>query len=320
MNFKNPIVIAIIVAGFCIGGAIIYTNQGRCPKASSGNILSPQEAAEKAISFINQNILQGMTASLLDTAEENEVFKIHFGIEDQEYDSYVTRNGKLLFVDAIDLDSTSEEEETTQDIPKRDRPDVKLFVMSYCPYGLQAQKMFLPVYDLLKDKADMGIYFVDYIMHEKDEIDENLNQYCIQKEQKEKFSNYLSCFVESGESEKCLSEANIDRGKLIACISSTDEEYNITAQYNDQNTWVNARFPKFDIHSDLNEQYGVQGSPTVVINDTVVNVSPRSPEKFKSVICQAFNVEPEECSQTLFEEAFAPGFGGDTSSAEGSCQ
>lgn len=55
--------------------------------------------------------------------------------------------------------------------------------MSYCPYGLQAEKMFLPVYDLLKNKAEMGIYFVNYIMHDKKEIDENLREYCIQKEQ-----------------------------------------------------------------------------------------------------------------------------------------
>jgi len=103
MNFKTPIVIAIIVAGLCIGGAIFFTKQRGCPDASSssGNALSPQEAAEKAINFINKNILQGMTASLLGVTEENEVFKIHLGIEDQEYDSYVTRNGKLLFVDGI---------------------------------------------------------------------------------------------------------------------------------------------------------------------------------------------------------------------------
>jgi len=178
----------------------------------------------------------------------------------------------------------------------------------------------LPVYDLLKDKADMGIYFVSYIMHEKEEIDENLNQYCIQKEQKAKFSNYLNCFAKEGESEKCLTEANIDKAKLSACVSETDVQYDITVQYNDKSTWLNGRFPKFGVHSGLNEQYGVQGSPTIVINDTVVSVDPRSPEKFKETVCQAFASEPEECSRALSNEAPSPGFGGGTGSSGGSCQ
>jgi len=53
-------------------------------------------------------------------------------------------------------------------------PRVELFIMSYCPYGLQAQKVFLPVYELLGDKADIEVNFLNYVMHEKKEIDENL--------------------------------------------------------------------------------------------------------------------------------------------------
>jgi hypothetical protein len=206
-------------------------------------------------------------------------------------------------------------------VEKKDTPDVKLFIMSYCPYGLQAQKMFLPVYDLLKDKANMGIYFVNYAMHEKKEIDENLNQYCIQKNEKEKFSNYLSCFVQSGDSAKCLSQAGIDQTKLSSCISETDAQYKIYSQYNDKSTWLNGNFPKFDVNTDLNDKYGVQGSPTIVINDKIVNVSPRSPEKFKEAVCNAFNTAPAECSQTLSGDAAATGIGGgtDTSGSNGGC-
>ncbi|GAH99520.1 unnamed protein product, partial [marine sediment metagenome] len=139
--------------------------------------------------------------------------------------------------------------------------------------------------------------------------------------EKEKFSSYFSCFVKDGDFEKCLSDANIDRTKLATCISETDQEYNITLQYNDKSTWLNERFPKFNVHSDLNEKYGVRGSPTVVINDQVVNIDPRSPEKFKEVICQAFNSSPEECSQALSDDAPSPGLGeGTGSSSGGSCQ
>ena len=192
--------------------------------------------------------------------------------------------------------------------------------MSYCPYGLQMEKAYLPVYNLLKDKAEMGVYFVNYIMHEKKEIDENLRQYCIQKEEKEKYYDYLSCFVKDGNFEKCLSETSINRDKMNSCISQTDQTYKITQLYNDKSTWLNGQFPKFDVHTDLNEKYGVRGSPTVVINDKVVDVNPRSPEKFKEILCQAFNSPPEECSQSLSNDVPSSGLGVGTGSSGGSCQ
>jgi len=316
---KNLIFVAIIIAGILIAGGLIYVK--KCPSKES--FLTSQTAAQKAIDFINKNLLQqGTTASLVNVVEENGLYKLRLKIGDKEYPSYVSKDGKLLFPnEGVSLEEkVAQKEETPQEAKKRDRPDVKLFVMSYCPYGLQMEKAYLPVYNLLKDKADMGVYFVDYIMHEKKEIDENLRQYCIQKEQKEKYYAYLSCFVKDGNFDKCLSEASIDKDKMNSCISQTDQTFKITQSYNDKSTWLNGNFPKFDIYTDLNEKYGVQGSPTVVINDAVANVE-RSPEKFKEVVCQAFNTPPAECSQKLPEEATSPGFGLSTgSSSSGSCQ
>ena len=313
------IVIAILVAGISIFGTYFYLNKNRPPQEK---FLSSQEAAQNAINYINENLLQkGVTASLADVVEENGLYKIRLKVGEKEFISYVTKDGKILFPEeGIDLEKKIAKEETptsTQEIQKTDKPDVKLFVMAYCPYGLQMEKAYLPVYNLLKEKADMGIYFVNYIMHEKKEIDENLRQYCIQKEEKEKYYDYLSCFVKAGEFEKCLNEAKIDKEKMNSCISETDKEYKITQLYNDKSTWLSGRYPRFDVHTDLNEKYGVQGSPTVVINDKVVEVSSRSPEKFKEVICQAFNSPPEECSQTLSNTTFSPGFGLETGTSSG---
>ena len=317
-KFKKILIpVSIIVAGLFIAGAFIYINQNQ------GTILSSKEVGDKVIDFINKNIPSaGNAASLISIVEEGSVYKIRLKVGESEYDSYVTKDGKLLFPEGYNLEPQTEEETTNTgntalEVEKRDRPDVKLFVMTYCPYGLQAQKMFLPVYDLLKDKADMGIYFVDYIMHEKIEIDENLRQYCIQKEEKEKYSNYLSCFVASGDFEKCFIEAGINQGQIENCIFETDREFQITTLYNNKETWLNGQFPKFDVNTDLNERYGVQGSPTIVINDKLVDVSPRSPENFKNIICQAFNSAPDECSQILSNEAASMGIGGGTSNSSG---
>jgi hypothetical protein len=327
LKFSKPLIIIVaLIVVLGIAGALVVFNQDQikdsfCRKETE---ISSQEVAQRAISFINENLLpEGMSASLLDVSEESGLYKIHFKIADQEYDSYLTKDGNLLFPEGISLSSelSIEEPSEGQGIGKREKPDVKLFVMSYCPFGLQAQKMFLPVYNLLKGQADMGIYFVNYIMHEKKEIDENLRQYCIQKEQGEKFADYLECFVADDDFEGCLLGANIDQEKMESCILAADEGFNITAQYNDQSTWLNGRFPKFDVHTDLNEQYGIGGSPTVVINDQIVQVSPRSPENFKGIVCDSFVSPPPECSQALSQDAATTGFGlGAGSSSGGSCE
>ena len=216
---RNTQIITIfifIISIVLIGGSFWYLGRTNF-EAPEDNLLSLQQASEKAIKYINQIILEeGVTASLLNAIEEVGVYKIQLKIEESEYSSYITKDGKYLFPEGYDLTiqpqplEETPQEETTQTIPKREKPDVKLFVMSYCPFGLQTQKMFLPVYNLFQDKADMGVYFVNYIMHEKKEIDENLNQYCIQKEEKEKFYDYLSCFVKDGDTKGCLEEAKIE--------------------------------------------------------------------------------------------------------------
>jgi len=271
--------------------------------------LSAQDAANKAISYIN-NLSGGAGASLIDVTEESGLYKIHLSVGQNQYNSFISKDGKLLFTKGIYMEgsSTNNALNTSIEVPKSDRPDVKIFVMSYCPYGLQAERMMLPVYDLLKDKIDIGIYFVDYAMHGKKELDENLQQYCIQSEDPSKYFDYLSCFVQSGNSSSCLTEAGINLENLASCISATDATYNVTGQYNNQSTWLNGNYPVFDVQKDLNEQYGVQGSPTIVINGKTVSISSRTPENFKQAVCSAFNSSPKECSQTLFNAAPAAGF------------
>jgi len=285
-----------------------------------------QEKAELAIEYINKNLLsQGATASLTSVSDQGNVYKIKLKIQEEELDVYISKDGRFLFTNTFEMkpqaSPSSSPQPSGQEPPKAEKPDVKVFVMSYCPFGLQMEKAYLPVYSLLKDKADFGIYFVDYIMHEKKELDENLRQYCIEKEENEKYPAYLDCFVKKGVFETCLNEANVDRNKLASCASQTDQEFDITALYNDKTAWLNGTYPKFDVNKDLNEKYGVQGSPTVIINDKEVSVNPRTPEAFKNLVCQAFADAPAECSQTLSNEIPSSGIGEGTSgNSGGSCE
>jgi len=194
------------------------------------------------------------------------------------------------------------EEAKKKELTKSDKPDVKVFVMSYCPYGLQAEKMYLPVYNLLKDKSTMGIYFRELRDARQKELDENLRQHCIQKEQSDKYAAYLECFTASTAAADgtvnpatCLAKAEVDKTKMNACMSATDAQFKITENYNNKETWLSGSYPTFGIHEDLNKQYNVQGSPTIVINDKDAGtaLTARTPEAFKALICSTFNNEPE---------------------------
>ncbi|MBU4369505.1 hypothetical protein KKG58_01945 [Patescibacteria group bacterium] len=291
-----------------------------------------EELGNKTIEFINKNLLQpGTTASLgeADCKERSGLCKLTVSIGDNSFDSYISSDGELLFPEAIEMEKVQEtnnqaaagqqanQQASLESIPQQEIPQVRLFAMTFCPFGLQAQKALLPAFELLKDQADIKIHFVNYIMHDKQEIDENLKQYCIQEQQPEKLIPYLNCFVEAGDSEKCLTQVNVNKSSLNTCVSQTDKEYGVSADYEDKESWLSGLYPLFKIDDELNKQYGVGGSPTLVINDQVVSPN-RTPEDYKQAICMGFKKMPEECFETLSSKIPAPGFGeGEAGSSTG---
>jgi len=54
---------------------------------------------------------------------------------------------------------------------KSQKPELKFFVMSFCPYGNQIEDVLRPVFDLIKDKADITPHYIF-------EKIENLDTYC----------------------------------------------------------------------------------------------------------------------------------------------
>lgn len=110
MNNKT-IPIAIIIVGVLIAGVIIYTNYTE-PSVEQGEVLSSEQAGEKVVSFINDNILQGQaTASLIETIEENGLYKIKFEVEGEEVEWRITKNGELIFPQVINLTEIEAEPE-----------------------------------------------------------------------------------------------------------------------------------------------------------------------------------------------------------------
>jgi len=304
----NPWIISTFVLGIF---TIILIVTSLPSMGLTGNVISEDEAVELVLDFVESQV--GGEVELIGVSSESGLYKITVLFQGSEVPLYVTKDGKNLVQGLLPLSLLESQEPEpvpapAEGIVKSDVPEVELFVMAYCPYGTQAEKGFIPAIKTLGDNIDAKIRFVYYAMHDKPELDEQLKEYCIQAEQNDQYWDYLECFLKDGDSDRCLIEVGIDKSKLDSCVSKTDSEFKVTEKYNDKSTWLNERFPLFDIDKDLNEQYGIGGSPTLVINGKVVS-SGRDSASYLDVICQAFNEAPEECGEELSDTTYSPGFG-----------
>lgn len=308
-------VIAIVLAVVNFGGF------------KSGAKLSPDEAKAKAEAYINTNLVSGTTATVAEVTDYNsDLYKMSVKVGDTTIDSYMTKDGKTFFPQGMDTGVAVNNGGTTNtaaatpvdlsNITKSDKPDVDVFVMSRCPFGTQIEKGLLPVKKLLGDKANINIKFVNYVMHGVDELKGNMEQYCIDKEDHGKYDDYLGCYLKSGDIDSCVSSTGVNKKKVDACIASIDKQYKLTESFNDKSKWESS-FPPFAIHDKENKQFGVQGSPTFVINGKQVETG-RSPEELKTTICAAFNNQPAECKTKLDTATPSAGFGSGTAANTGS--
>lgn len=97
------IIIGIIVFVLLIAGATAFLLKEKKVKEE---IASSQKIKEKAINYINQNILVGKAvASITNISKEHDLYKIKLKIENKEFDSYISKDGGLLFPNVIDLNA-----------------------------------------------------------------------------------------------------------------------------------------------------------------------------------------------------------------------
>jgi thioredoxin-related protein len=312
---KVAIPVLGVVILLAVAGLLYYLDQNK------KSTISQEDSSAKVIDFINTNLLKGQaTATLKEATEESGVYKILFTVEGQDYTFYNSKDGKLLFTSGGPMPEETTEQETseTSDIPKTDKSQALLFVMSYCPYGNQAEAAMKPVVDLLGNKADIQLHYVIYSnyqgggskycldkdnkycsMHGIQELNQDVREMCVQKYQQDKLWSFIEA-VNSG----CTS-ANVDScWEAVAKSVGIDTAKIKTCQKNEALTLLEQEV-------QLAKKYGVSGSPQLVINDKEYSGA-RSAAGYKAAICAGFNSAPSECSQEVQ---------GDTTTAPaGECQ
>ncbi len=274
--------------------------------------------------FIEKNLLKDANnLEISNINKEHGVIKITTKIQGKDQPLYLTTTGKNLLFGLVSIekikDNTKKQKpvqekkqiKAVSDKNKNNKPTIEYFVMSYCPYGTQFEKGIIPVIKLLGNKIDTKLKFVDYAMHDKKELDENLAQYCIQKEQRNKLYPYLNCFLNSKGTNKdiknCLTSTRIDTNKLSNCVSSTDEKFKVTKNYNDKSTW-NGQYPTFNLDKLDNKKYDINGSPTLVINGEIIS-SNRDSQSLLKAVCSGFKNAPVECNKKISSVTPSAGFG-----------
>ncbi|MEM7821828.1 MAG: hypothetical protein QXX38_03405 [Candidatus Aenigmatarchaeota archaeon] len=260
-------------------------------------VLTSQQAANKAIDYINKNLVQTGTASLVSVEEMSGVYKVITSYQGQQIPVYVTKDGLYLFV-SQPINMAQEITKTTtqpQQVPKTDKPTVELYVMSFCPYGNRAENTMLPVYNLLKDKVDWKIYYIVSVsdstvssLHGQPEVDENEREACVLSEYGlDKWWNFTvyvnnNCGSSGDCWEKAANQAGIDVNKIKDCVSKKGLELMKESE-------------------SATDKAGATGSPTLIINGVKSNAVYQygNSEAYKQAICEAFKSPPEECSKVL---------------------
>lgn len=294
---ENPWMLASLVLGV-ITLILLFNNFSG---GVTGNVVSADTAGDNLISYLNT--VADSEVTLVDVEEEGGLYAVTVSYQDQEIPIYVTKDGKsytsMLIPMVAEAPSSNSGNTKTTEVPKSDKPQLELFVMTHCPYGTQAEKGFIPFMEAMGSLVDAKIRFVHYFMHGDTEETETYNQVCIREEQSSKYLTYLREFLNEGDSEAALTKAGIDKAKLATCVKEKAKDYYAT-------------------DSALSEKYGVQGSPTLVVNGVIAS-SGRSADAYLQTACSAFNSVPDKCTSLDLDSSNpSPMWGWDASSASAS--
>ncbi len=245
--------------------------------------------------------------------------EIVYLVDSQEFPVYVSKDYKTLYPSVLDVEVFRQQIDDAQasmeaevpepaEMQKTETPKVYLFVMSFCPYGNIAEDAMAPVVDVLGESIDFEpVYIVSQTgdgswasLHGQVELNQDIREKIIYELYgADVWMDYVSEV-----------NAQCDYVNADECWTGPAEALGINTseveEYFGNESKVNELLMK---EATLTTIYGVRGSPTLIVNDMTQSVA-RTPESYKSAICDAYLTAPEGCNDTLSTEG---------ATASGSC-
>jgi len=150
------------------------------------------------------------------------------------------------------------------------KPQVELFVMSYCSYAVDAEKELLPFFSKYIDEIDFKLRFIvskkpqsadevdedpEFIsLHGETELIENLRQMVIAELYPDQYFDYLLCRADHLKEAwtLCAQKMGLDVEKIASMVEMPETRH------------------RFLQDIERKEELGIQGSPTLVIDGRVI--------------------------------------------------
>ncbi len=153
------------------------------------------------------------------------------------------------------------------------KPDVELFVMSYCPYGVQAEQELLPFLETYGDTIDFKLRFIIgkeeasaenasgdirfTSLHGEPELMENKRQMVIAELYPDKLFDYLLCRADHLQEAwvNCAKDVGLDVGRIAEAVEAEKVTLDLVKEI------------------QRKEALNIKGSPTLVIDGRIIDGS-----------------------------------------------
>lgn len=308
------IIIAVIV--FTLVVFLVIINPERSPA------VPPDVCGDEVISYVNTNLATANSnATLISMTEENGVYKIAVRYQARNISLYATKDCSLLFTNSYNLKGGATPTPTSSPIPtqspepvKSSHPSIELFVMSFCPYGVQAENAMEPVVGILGTKADITIRYIASVngttvdtvksLHGLTEAKEDLRQLCIARYYPQELWPYLMDFNQNCQDASVRQNVS----SLDACGATSTGKLGIDNRKIEACAGGSEGLALLRADEAITKNFKITGSPTLLLNGQRYS-GPRTPEAYKQGICAHFETPPAECSVNLSDQAAAASSG-----------
>ena len=308
-------VIAVVAGGIVIicVVVIIVSSLG----SQGGTAVSLGTCGEQTLSYINSNMVTpGTAATLVSVNETHGVYLVTLAYQGNTIPLFVSRDCVLLFPQGKDMTAPSigtpggATPAPTPTLVKTGRPTVDLYVMSFCPYGIQAETAMKPVADLLGNTTDIGVQYLTEItgstidsvqsLHGPVEVQEDLRQACIRKNSPGQFWAYLDGF------NAACSSLSGNASAAAACSTRVSASVGLTPERIDACATGPEGITLLSSDEASAVRAGATASPTLLINGVEYSGA-RTPEAYKEAICGSFTSPPAACQTNLSAQTVAAG-------------
>ncbi|MGB9719677.1 MAG: hypothetical protein ACPL06_03750 [Candidatus Anstonellales archaeon] len=280
-----------------------------------------QTGNKTTLSYVNASDLGNLVLITYATSTPDGSSLQVYATKDYEYliPSVIPTENLKASIEAAIQQLANRQNTQAQEAPKSEKPDVKLYIMSFCPYGNIAEQAFNSVIHTLGDTFTFEPIYIIYDETISPQYSAQNTEYCTVD------GNVTYCSMHGmNELRQGVREIAVYRlygsGTWADYVNAVDEQCSLQ---NIEDCWktaaegmnlntseIEAYYNEhmYEILADQKEKtFSAEkfGSPSIAINGQDYSGA-RTSEAFKMAICNAFITQPENCNATLSATQTAP--------------